>query len=113
MVWTAFFDTHSGGRAKEKAGIICIEAPIKEAKIIFYNRFGHSPDRITCTCCGPDYSISEHETFEEAAQYPDTPGGVIVIPEQDIMPAERIGEVPEQGYVWKAVRYPKTDCSYG
>ena len=40
MVWTAFFDTHSGGRAKEKAGIICIEAPIKEAKIIFYNRIG-------------------------------------------------------------------------
>jgi hypothetical protein len=60
---------HSGGSLKEKWATIYIEAPIEEAKVIFYNRFGHGPERVTCTCCGDDYSISESETLEEASAY--------------------------------------------
>jgi hypothetical protein len=60
-------DMHSGGSLKEKWQYIYIEAKEDDAKTIFYNRFGHNPERVTCTCCGEDYSISESKTFEQAA----------------------------------------------
>lgn len=68
-MWTRFMDMHSGGGSKEEWEYIYIEAPEEEAKVIFYNKFGHNPDRVTCTCCGGDYSIDESETLEEATAY--------------------------------------------
>jgi hypothetical protein len=60
MTWTLFWDMHSGGGTKESPfEMICIEAPEDEAKVVFFNRFGHSPERVSCTCCGQDYSIYE------------------------------------------------------
>lgn len=67
--WTLFWDMHSGGGSKENADKIYIQAPEEEAKVVFYNRFGHSPERVSCTCCGDDYSISESATLEEASAY--------------------------------------------
>lgn len=135
-MWTQFWDMHSGGGPKEKGyEKIYIEAPEEEAKIIFYNRFKHSPDRVSCTCCGRDYSAESNEslaylsayhrgckwsdatnsyveepdqnfnflkdkkllTLEEYEQKPD----VLVIRAADIKPEERLGEVPEEGYVWR------------
>lgn len=58
-VWTHFWDMNSGGGRKEDWHHIFVEAPEEEAKGIFYARFGHNPERVTCTCCGGDYSISE------------------------------------------------------
>lgn len=69
MAWTRFMDMHSGGRSKEKFEYLYIEAPEKEARVIFYNRFGHNPERVTCTCCGDDYSIEEEETLEQATAF--------------------------------------------
>lgn len=69
MAWTNFWDMHSGGKQKEKFAQCYIEAPEPEAKVIFYNRFGHNPERVTCTCCGEDYSISEHKTLGQASGY--------------------------------------------
>lgn len=69
MTWTEFWDMHSGGSQKLKWTKIFIEAPEEEAKIIFQNRFGRSPDRVTCTCCGEDYSISESTTLKQATGY--------------------------------------------
>jgi hypothetical protein len=61
---------HSGGGTKEEPyEKIYIEAPEDEAKVIFYNRFGHSPERVSCTCCGEDYSISESSSLEEITGY--------------------------------------------
>jgi len=68
-MWTQFWDMHSGGGGKEQWTQIFIEASKDEAKVIFYNRFGHNPDRVTCTCCGSDYSITEYETLEQATAY--------------------------------------------
>ncbi len=68
-MWTQFFDMCSGGGQKEDWSHIYIEAPEDEAVVIFYNRFGHSPHRVTCTCCGEDYSIHEYETLAEASAY--------------------------------------------
>jgi hypothetical protein len=68
-MWTRFMDMRSGGSQKENFAHCYIEAPENEAKIIFYNRFGHNPERVTCTCCGDDYSISEYETLEQATAY--------------------------------------------
>jgi hypothetical protein len=70
MVWTQFWDMHSGGGTKEPPyDQIYIEAAREEAESIFYAKFGHSPSRVSCTCCGQDYSIDEHETIEDATAY--------------------------------------------
>jgi len=68
--WTQFWDMHSGGGTKEEPyEKIYIEAPEAEAKVIFYNKFGHNPERFSCTCCGDDYSISESVSLEQASAY--------------------------------------------
>lgn len=55
-------DMHSGGGCKEEPyEYIYIEASEDEAVIIFFNRFGHNPNRVSCTCCGEDYSIRSHD----------------------------------------------------
>ena len=65
--WTTFWDMHSGGECKEEPyEKIYIEAPEEEARVIFYNRFGHNPDRVSCTCCGEDYTVNEDESLEQA-----------------------------------------------
>ena len=70
MTWTRFMDMASGGSQKEPPyEYILIEAEEKEAQIIFYNRLGHNPNRVTCTCCGEDYSISENESLEQITAY--------------------------------------------
>ncbi len=131
--WTQFWDMHSGGGTKESPyEKIYIEAPEKEATIIFYNRFGHNPNRVSCTCCGEDYSISESDSLEQATGYHrgckydnkkklyleeaskehswnkfqtieeySKNEDVLIIYNKDIKPEERIGEVPEEGYVWR------------
>jgi hypothetical protein len=68
-VWTQFWDMSSGGDHKEQWSQIFIEAPEDEAKRIFFARFGHNPERVSCTCCGGDYSINEHESLELATAY--------------------------------------------
>lgn len=69
-MWTLFWDMHSGGGTKEgNYDKIYIEAKEDEAMKIFYNRFEHNPNRVSCTCCGEDYSIDEYETLEEASGY--------------------------------------------
>ena len=67
--WTCFSDMHSGGGLKEKRDFIFIEAPENEAKVIFYNRFGHNPERVSCTCCGDDYSISSGPSFLQVSGF--------------------------------------------
>jgi hypothetical protein len=68
-MWTQFMDMYSGGGSKENWEYIYIEASEDEAKVIFYNRFDHNPERVSCTCCGDDYSISESATLEESTAY--------------------------------------------
>ena len=69
-MWTRFMDMHSGGKLKLKPHqYILMEAPQEEAEVIFQNRFGRNPYRVTCTCCGEDYSVGEHETLAEATAY--------------------------------------------
>jgi hypothetical protein len=58
-IWTRFMDMHSGGGEKNGYAYILIEAPQAEAEVIFYNRFDSNPNRVTCTCCGEDYSIGD------------------------------------------------------
>ncbi len=102
----SFTDMHSGGRQKEPFDVLIIECGSEEeACSIFYSRFGHSPRRVTCTCCGQDYSIWEHADRGELEKYL---GGweiyrereVLEITAEEIKPHEREVEVPAQGYVW-------------
>ena len=115
-VWTIFWDMHSGGGQKLDWDKIYIEAPEEEAVSIFYSKFGRSPNRVTCTCCGPDYSITEYKTLDEATDYHR--GGsygrerlsleeyiakdhVKVVYADEIECCERKSHVPEEGYVWQ------------
>lgn len=129
-MWTHFSDMHSGGGCKEAPyEDIYIEAPQYEAELVFYNRFGHNPHRITCTCCGPDYAIYENvnlaqatgysrncdydktsKCYVEKSRYNTKPvmtieeymsqPDVLVIKADTIAPHELKGELPQQGYVW-------------
>ena len=110
-MWTTFWDMDSGGSQKEQWTMIFIEASEDEAVKVFYNRFGHSPSRVTCTCCGDDYSIDEEETIEEATKFHRECSGltvaeygekedVLYITKEEIAADEKEGDVPDQGYVW-------------
>lgn len=130
-MWTRFMDMSSGGSRKEDFAYCFIEAPENEAKIIFYNMFGHNPERVTCTCCGEDYSISEYSTLEQASAYErgcdfdnesncwiEAPNKdrawkeyqtleewskspfIKIIRSNEIKSSDKIGEVPQQGFVW-------------
>ena len=69
-MWTRFMDMHSGGGLKESPyQYIYIEAPEDEAKLIFQNRFGHNPERVSCTCCGQDYSTDESPSLAQATGF--------------------------------------------
>jgi len=129
-------DMHSGGGQKLDWELIFIEAPEKEARVIFYNKFGRSPDRVTCTCCSKDYSYDESKNLTEATRYDrlhryddkgeyipwDAPEkdrkyqslknlketkksahqeqAVNFVYKKDITPQDKLGTVPEEGYVW-------------
>jgi hypothetical protein len=120
-IWTLFWDVHSGGHSKEPWEQIYIEAPEEEAISVFYSRFGHNPERVTCTCCGGDYSIQEGELDQisgyhrncewsgEEKKYVETESSIPletllkgdnVIRKEDIKPEERSIDVPQEGYVW-------------
>ena len=108
-MWTEFMDMHSGGFQKEPYSHIYIEAPEDKAVVIFYNIFGHNPNRVTCTCCGPDYSILESDSFDEATRYwrkgksieeYTALEDVRIIPASEITDDMREGEASHQGYYW-------------
>lgn len=108
--FTEFWDMHSGGGAKEDWEHIFIEAPEAEARVIFYNTFGHSPDRVTCTCCGQDYAVDEFTEAEDlvdrlnfhfGGDYPKPLSSLRVIRAHEIPAEKRLGTVPRQGYVWQ------------
>jgi hypothetical protein len=129
-MWTRFWDMNSGGGKKEKYAIIYIEAPETEACIIFFNRFGHNPLRVTCTCCGADYAVEENSSLYQLTGYHrqcDYVNGEYVerksskkysgefvpledykknpeclfIYENEILDSERKGTLPEQDDIWR------------
>lgn len=120
MVWTHFWDMHSGGRQKEPYGHIYIEAPEAEAMVIFFNRFGHNPVRVTCTCCGEDYSVYEGEDLAQLTGFqrgcrpletPRDPKTGLYKNDDPIIKAKYYyeeGEEPPEGYsfVERAYREP-------
>ncbi len=122
--WTTFWDMHSGGGQKHSFSKCFIEADEETAITVFYNRFGTNPARVSCTCCGEDYSVSEEkETLEEATEFHRSnyvgkvdgeykrevtqscaeyiaSDDVEVIWADDITDEDRRGDVPEQGFVY-------------
>lgn len=118
MKWFWYHDMHSGGDLKTQYYHIYIQAESEElANRIFYARFDRNPNCVTCTCCGPDYAVSVHDTLEEATEYNrskygqgyekidevpldvylETVSRIIAIPHGEVSPAD---SVPVQGYVW-------------
>lgn len=114
-MWTKFWDMSSGGSEKLDWKFIFIEAEHEEAQIIFQNKFGRNPNRVTCTCCGPDYSVDINDTLEQATAFHrnckyaflDKDGKEV---SQDI--AFISGEGIQDGYVGKYIEIQKDDA-YG
>ena len=111
-------DMHSGGGAKLDWEYIYIEASEEEAKNIFFNRFKRNPSKVTCTCCGEDYSLSSEESLAALTEF-DGWGSKysfhgekmtleeymadknnLFIPAHEIKDEERVADIPKQGYVW-------------
>lgn len=66
MKYTTFCDMASGGREKTPYAIIIIQGEEAQAVERFKNEFERDPHNVTCDCCGPDFSVWEHETREDA-----------------------------------------------
>ena len=57
--WTEFSDNWSGGCAKEPWDHIFIQAKPSAAYSVFLAVFEHDPQDVSCSCCGPAYSIHQ------------------------------------------------------
>jgi len=69
-MWTKFYDMYSGGSQKEDWSEIYIQASSEEEAIkIFERRFDHHPHRVTCDCCGEDYSISSEKELSNITAF--------------------------------------------
>lgn len=69
--WAQFWDMHSGGGTKvppfEK---IYVQLPDgADPVVVFQNLFGRNPNRVTCTCCGEDYSIDSGDSLRQLTGY--------------------------------------------
>ena len=116
MTWTHFHDMHSGGGQKLEWGHIFIEAPEDEAVRVFYNRFGRSPHRVTCTCCGEDYSLSEHPSLEQATAFQRGCDYAYFRPDGTECPEDeawKMGKGTTPGYEGRYVERPTTKYRFG
>jgi len=74
--WVQYHDMNSGGGRKEWFRYLLLEVPAESnegarrvADSVFYAAFGHSPERVSCTCCGEDYSIDVYSSLADATAY--------------------------------------------
>ena len=120
MTWTHFWDMSSGGGRKLAHNHIYIEAAEEAAIRVFYTRFNRNPNRVTCTCCGEDYSISNNVSLLDLTEYHrdksrynepqdlmsmeeyEESSDVLIIRASEITEEEHLaGEPPEEGFVWQ------------
>jgi len=69
MTVTQFKDMHSGGGTKTPYENIYIEASESDAIDFFKSWFGRDPYRITCSCCGQDFSVKSYDSLQQATGY--------------------------------------------
>lgn len=81
-MWTRFTDIHSFGYKKTQYSAMFIEANLDRAVEAFEARFQRNPYNVTCTCCGPDYSVYEDEAPDESEVSRDD---VCVIPAAEVL----------------------------
>jgi hypothetical protein len=128
--WFRFMDMHSGGSTKlPPFQRIYIQIPDGvDPKTVFYNVTGRNPDRVTCTCCGADYSYGdEPDTLQQATGFDRNcdfdretdmyiekgrygslisvedyaqQEDVLLVFADELPEGVASGEVPESGYVW-------------
>lgn len=110
MTITLFWDTHSHGTQKEKWSKIYIEAPEDIARKVFFAKFQHNADRVSCTCCGPDYSVSEDDTFAEASAYHRNVPHAYNPKNKDEYGDIEPGESLPKGWVWGESTLIKAKC---
>lgn len=63
--WTYFSDLHSGGDRKTDWEYIYIQGRREQAIRQFEELFRRDPRHVSCSCCGPDYSIYEETAGED------------------------------------------------
>ena len=66
----SFHDMFSGGCRKTEYSQVYIEADSEDqAEEIFEDRLNRNPNKVTCECCGNDFSITEYDSLEEATEF--------------------------------------------
>jgi hypothetical protein len=71
MIWTRFYDMHSGGSSKTRWDVIYVQA---ESEADAIARFKHhtdkNPEAVACTCCGQNFSIiPKCASLEESSKF--------------------------------------------
>ena len=68
-MWTTFSDASTTSRPGLKVGYkrILIELEKLPAKTVFRHMFNYSPDKVSCSHCGPDFSVIEWDNELAAA----------------------------------------------
>ena len=62
-----FYDMNSGGRLSTEYKVILISCNDEsEARSIFTDRFGLDSRNVSCSCCGPDFSVTTYSSLEGA-----------------------------------------------
>jgi len=69
MVWTRFDARFTCFSPNTKHKVFLVNAPIEKAKLIFYNRTGHSPNK-GCRCCGDNFRARIYPSLNAAAGCP-------------------------------------------
>jgi hypothetical protein len=71
MKHTLFYDMHSGGSRKNSFSCGYVQGDEATATALFTDKYGN-PRHVTCTCCGPDYSVDEFDSLEALKEsYPE------------------------------------------
>jgi hypothetical protein len=66
---THFHDMHSGGTLKTDYHHIFVELPEQAAREWFAEQFGENPDAVACSCCGPNFSVTQATDLVQATAY--------------------------------------------
>jgi hypothetical protein len=80
--WTHFYDMHSGGNTKVKPyEHIYVQGEQSEAEELFEKVTEEYPYSVACSCCGENYSVTEHDNLDKATHFERNWGKSLTIEE--------------------------------
>jgi hypothetical protein len=67
--WTTFYDYGSGGYDKTPHTGLIVRGSVDHAALRVQDVLSVDVHASSCRCCGPDFGIEEHDSFQDAVEY--------------------------------------------